>query len=1069
MLAPFSTREKTMSRMQNKVLLIFVCTIAILLWRETSFSQSKDEAERLWELGEKAFAAQKHQEARTYYEQSLALCRQSNNREGIASNLNGLGEVYEALGDFRKALSYYEDAVSTARQINNKDLIATNLFNAASIYSSDLHQYEKAMQLFEESLRIFRELNNKESTAIVLFNTAKTLQSLGRYEQALSLFNESLRLNRELKSLPGIAGNLNLIGNVYARLGQYDKPLPLHEEALRINRQLADQKEIALTLRSIGDAYVDLLEYEKAFSYYEQALAIQKKQNLRADFSITLTNMGALYQALGRYDRALAAYRESLAVSRETDNRPEIATILNNIGHTYASLGKSDEALSYYQQALAIEKQLNRPQRAAIVYNNIGMEQFRSGQYEQALSHLQEALRISRQLNMVHDITLRLNNIGAVYLRQKKYREAEEAFLERKALQAKIPKIRLVHPGLEELYLIRKQYDAALALLEDPGRKPTWRSNSTYSLEYYTHYGAALKGRLRYREAAQALEQAVSLSEEMRLRAGEQKSFFAGGGYIGRLRPHRLLSAVLAERSMNGERFDAQFASYGKDLASGAFSVAELTRARTLLETMAAAARKQDNSELPFEIKNREKSLFTAWEEIEKRWEAEYQKGEAAVRHLQKEKENLKREIDSHISMVRTTYPRYAALNYPNPVPANELPLRDQEVLIEYALHEDGGYIFTVRKGGIQRITRISMSAEQLTERIGRFMEAVGAEQGRGFSMTLAKELYDVLLSPVAADVKAADTVVIVPDGILGLLPFEALVMETGKNYADSVYVGDRYAITYSQSASALALGRMRSPSGAVKPLFALGNPVFSKQDPRYIAYKQGKTQPTLASLAQGDYAYRAVTVVPKNDKASSSDGWEEIVFNPLPETEDEVRAIAGLYNVPPLPPDILLNMAATKSNVKRAPLKQYRYLHFATHADLPGKVQGIIEPFLILGQVENEGKDDGFLTLSNVLNLGLDSDMVVLSACMTGKGKIMEGEGVTSFARAFLHAGTRSVVVSLWEVASRQTVEYMEAFYGGLKAGRTKAEALKNARSVIKSKYPEPYFWSAFILHGER
>ena len=195
---------------------------------------------------------------------------------------------------------------------------------------------------------------------------------------------------------------------------------------------------------------------------------------------------------------------------------------------------------------------------------------------------------------------------------------------------------------------------------------------------------------------------------------------------------------------------------------------------------------------------------------------------------------------------------------------------------------------------------------------------------------------------------------------------------------------------------------------------------------------------------------------------------WEDAIYPALPETEDEIRAIAGLFGVKAEPPGILLGISASETNLRKADLKDYRYLHVATHADLPGKIQGIKEPFIILGQVENKGKDDGFLTLSEVLELKLNADLVVLSACSTGKGKITEGEGVANFARAFQHGGARSVVVSLWEVASDAAVAYMKSFYGQIIAGKGKAEALKFARQEIKAKYGNPFYWAVFVLYGE-
>ena len=115
--------------------------------------------------------------------------------------------------------------------------------------------------------------------------------------------------------------------------------------------------------------------------------------------------------------------------------------------------------------------------------------------------------------------------------------------------------------------------------------------------------------------------------------------------------------------------------------------------------------------------------------------------------------------------------------------------------------------------------------------------------------------------------------------------------------------------------------------------------------------------------------------------------------------------------------------------------------------------MQGIKEPFIILGQVENESTHDGFLTMSEVLDLKLDADLVVLSACVTGKGKIMEGEGVSNFARVFHYAGARSVLVSLWEVASNETVEYMESFYRHIKQGKNQIRSIDTRKKRDKIK----------------
>lgn len=1046
----------------NKIRILLIVMLVFGI-SGNALAQVKDEAERLWELGEKAFEAGRHKEAVSYYEKSLLRC--GGNPECVASNKNGLGRAHEELGDYRKALSYYEDALKSAKQIDHRDFIATNLFNAGAIYGQNMGQNEKAFSMFEEALRIFRELNDRESAAIVLFNMGKAANSLGRYEKALAYFNESLRMNREKNNQNAIAGNLNLIGNVYSNMGQHDKALSYYQEALAINRRINNQGEIAISLRNIGDAYCAFIEHDKALAYYNEALAIQRKQNSRDGISITLTNIGAYYKDLNQYDKALSYYQEALKIGQELDNPAMKATNLSNMGDTYAALGSSDAAMSHYRQALGIEKQLDRHRQKAILLNNIGMEYFRLGRYEQALRSLNEALEIERKLDNPHNIAARLNNIGAVYLSQKRYREAEDVFLERKGVGKRITKTRLIHAGLVQVYLAAKRYNEASALLEE--LPPTWRDNRNRRMEYHTQYGQALKGRGLSARSAQELLKAVDIVEEVRSAVGDRSGFFAGGGYIGRLTPHRELSAVLAEMAVRGERADEVFRVYGKDAASSGFYFSEMTKARTLLEAMSGSARKYDAPEIPSGIKNRESRILKELSDIKDGWENAFAKGETALKRLSQRKDELNKELDSLISTLRKDFPRYAAINYPSPIHAEDIPLKEGEVLIEFGISSDSVAVFVVRKGGVHRIHKINVSSEELSEKVKEFIGPLNTGRDTDFSTGLAKELYSLLLADALKDVKDTERLIIVPDGLLGLLPFDALVIKEGRDYKDSLYVGDRWTITYAQSATALALTRLLKPSTAVKPLFAIGNPIYDKSDPRYIAYKQGETQ-TVAKKDLKQYAYRGITVLPKPDKTGDAVAWENVEYPPLPETEDEIKAIANIFGVKPEQPDVLLNVSASETRFRNAGLKDYRYLHFATHADLPGKVQGLKEPFIILGQVENKGRDDGFLTLSEVLELKLNADMVVLSACSTGRGKMLEGEGVANFARAFQHAGASSVIVSLWEVASEPAVEYMKIFYTHLKGGAGRAKALRLARNEMKSKYPNPFYWAVFMLHGE-
>ncbi len=1044
-------------------LCLFIISTLMMSIASPAVAGNGDQGLRSWELGEKAFDAGRYPEAISHYKTSLSSC--AADFECAAANSNGIGASYEAMGDDPQAFGYYQEALGAAKKSGNQDLIATNLFNVGVIASRAFHQYEKALSLLEESAQLFTKLNDEESLGIVLFNTGKVLNALGRYPKALAIFNASLRINERLRNQPALAGNLNLIGNTYAKLGENDTALSYYLKALGLNRKLNNPGEIATTLRNIGDAYCDLVQQDKAVDYYRDALRIQKEQNLRSAEAVTLTNLGALYYDLDQYDKAVAYYKESLNIGNAMNDPALIAVNLGNIGNVYGRLGESDKALSHYKQSLRLEQQLNRQSKVAVTYSNIGMEYFRLEQYERALDYLGRALKIDRTLNNPHTIALRLNNIGAVYLRQKRYADAEKVFLERKALGAKIEKTRLIQAGLIAVYLETGRYREALALLKN--LPPSWRDNRKRHMEYDTQYGMALSGMGLLGESSREFLKAVSTVEEIRRSVTEKNSFFAGGGYISWLTPHRELTAVLSKMAVAGEKIDTEFQPYGRNPASAAFYFSEMTKARTLLEAMSASAQKSQGEALPPYLHDKEQAVLHQLAAADRQWEAAYRKGKEAVNGVEASRQSLRDELARLIQELRQEYPGYAALHYPRPIPPEELPLKANEVLLEYAMGEDAGFLFVVRKGGVSRLVKIPVSRQRLEETVTSFLAPMNSNEYEQFSIREGKALYDLLFSEAAKDIQPSEHIIIVPDGVLGSLPFEALVTSAGRDYRDTRYAGDTWTITYAQSATTLALTRMMKPPASQKPLFALGNPVYNKSDPRYAAARQGGSQTPVAE-ASSQYAYRGFSVVPKAGADEDDIKWEEVVYPPLPETEDEIRKIADRLGVNANPPDVLLDMLANETNLRNVALTNYRYIHFATHAGLAGEVRGIQEPFILLGQVENKGGDDGMLTLSEVLALPLDADMVVLSACSTGKGRVVAGEGVANFARAFQYAGSRSVVVSLWKVASRPAVEFMEAFYRRLKGGEGRARALKRAREEIRATYPNPFYWAVFVLYGE-
>ncbi len=841
--------------MQVKVFIIF-----LLLLPSIVFAQPKNEAERLWELGDKAYESGRYREAISYYEKSLALCGKDY-YECYANNYHGLGSSYEGLGDDKRALFYYEKAIDAERKVGNKEWLATDLLLAGSIYYRKAIDFNKAYNYLEESRKLFSEIGAKDSLPIVYHELGKAARAVGKHDKALSSFNESVKLYREKGDEFSVGANFSQIGLTYSQMGQHERALSYYEEALRIAKKHKNAEGISIVLREIADTYCDLYKHDRAISYYEEAIEIQKKNNLIRELGVTLNNLGTLYMDMNRYENALSHYEEALKLAKQENDLSTTATLLNNIGHVYGKMGHSNKALEYYKKSLEMEKQLQRPFSLVYVLNNIGMEYFKAGRYDEALKYLNQALEIDRKLNNPTFIETRLNNIGAVYLKQGRLKEAEQIFLERKRLEERIKPNRMLHPGLIEVYLLTGRYDLALKLVNEI--PPSWKDNLNRHFEYYTQAGLALKGKGALQEAAINLMNAINIVEDMRQSITEKGQFFTGGGYYGRLTPYRAIISVLyemAEKNYNltpGSRITFtpealswqvrtrrsafNFSTFGQNPAQAAFYFSELTKARTLLEAMAGAARKTMSEEIPKNLKEAEDRLFKELSYIDSRWEEALKKGEQAVKELQQKREGLKKQLDELIEVLRKNHPRYAALHYPLPVKAEELPLRENEVLFEYAITDDATYLFVIKKGGVKRLIKIPLTRQSLEDTVKSFIEPMNTRNPSRFSVSLAKKLYETLLSEALKEVKENERIIIVPDGILGLLPFEALIIKEGTDFKDSIYVTDRYTITYYQSATIMALQRILKDVQPEKPLFALGNPVYSKDDPRYIAWKQGR------------------------------------------------------------------------------------------------------------------------------------------------------------------------------------------------------------------------------------
>ncbi|MBI4824663.1 MAG: tetratricopeptide repeat protein [Nitrospirae bacterium] len=901
--------------MKKKLIILLSALFLIGIFGNAS-AQPEDEAIRLNKEGVTAHQEGRYEDALKYFAESLKIYKKLDSTHDTAITLIDIGLVYKSLGRYEDALKYYEEALKVFEELKPCKHAAQNLDEIAIVYSI-LGRYDEALKYSEEALKMKRGFKTPEEQSIAqsLYNIGWIYGGSGRYEEAFKYYNEALTIRKGLNIPRDLAQSLTGTGWSLYRTGKPNEALKHLEEALSIYRQLNIPQETALTINNIGVVYKSLKRYDEALKYHTEALKIRKELNISSDLTQSLNNIAQTYKSLGRHDDALSAYKEALDIFRKLNIPNDIAAALYRTGAIYESLGKYHEALKYYEESLDVVKKLNMPQDEAAGLNDIGLIYYELGQYDKALKYYEEALKINRKLDTPIGIATELDNIGWVYLALKDYKKAEELFKEKEEEEARAGYGWTGNPSLVEVYLATGKYKEALELLEK--MELTWFSGSPYRIQYHTQKGYALKGIGQLRDASEEFLSAVSIVEEMRKNVqGEKIGFLSAGSAQGRAQAYRGLLATLSERALSGEKNDKIFSPYGKDLESIAFYFSESVKARVLLEAMAQSAREAGHIELPQQLWEKEQSLIQQISAIDSQWTAEYKKGEEALGRLKGIREKLSAELNELISELRKSYPTYASLYYPKPILAERLSLKDNEVLLEYAIGVDRVYLFMVIKEGVKKVVKLPLSKEALEEKIKAFMEPLNTKQYERFSVEEAEELYELLLAEVLKEVKQGEKIIIVPDGVLGLLPFEALVIEKGKGIKDSLYVGDRYVLSYYQSATVLSFQRSLKSSKLEKPLFALGNPVYSKDDPRYIAWKSKNKEVFVAGVNK--YSFRGLAIKPKWGKTLELDIGNEVEFLPLPEIEIEVKEIAKTIGVSLEPPDILLSVNANETELDK-------------------------------------------------------------------------------------------------------------------------------------------------------
>lgn len=1026
--------------------------------------QLRVEAERAFAEGSRANESNESKRAVDEYSRSLLYWQSIHDSHWEALTLYALGQAYRNSGSRKKAIDCFNESLGIlAKQMDENDwrLMAAALNDLGRLYSLDTPN-DKALSSLNQALGIFEVHSDRRGQGSSLNNLAILYARMGQLHTAREFAERALPLRQIENFRSGEINLLNTLGNIDDRLGDTYQARDRFTMALAAwkdldkKKALSNRTGIASALNNLALANDKLGDWDAALNYYGEALREFAKTS--QDRAAVLDNRGELFATLGAPDNAMQDYREALHVldSLEKPDPDLKASILLHIGQVSVAKGDLTEAMTQF--SLARQVKPNEP-KLAYVLTNIGSVFALKNNQSKALEVYEEALKIQVGIEDRRGEAITRQKIGEVFASQGRESKA------------------------------RAEFNLALS---------HFRSLGDRLGEALTLSSMALMERdLNNILAALQLSEGVTILIELtRTRVSSHQlrtSYFATQENCYEL--NIALNMMVYRQTRNTEQ-----------LRSGLQS-SEKSRARSLIDTLTEAhtdITEGVNQTLLLRERNLQQKI---------RLKSEAQTRLLSTKHNQQESKAISNELSALISesnqlrsQIRVSNPKYANLTQPQPIKVEDIQesLDSNSLLLEYSLGDKRSYVWAVTPDSVNGFELPSrQEIESLVQRLqksiaehNRVVKDESADQWRKRTTQADSDyaassaaLSKMVIGPVASLI-GDKRLVIVADGALQLISFGALPVTDSAQIATTVsskaaapqsksansqrMLIEDHEIVYEPSASVLALQRkeLESRKPASLAVAVLANPVFDQKDERVkaaIARTNSQRQLEKPTKDSNGSSERAVTLDKlRKDLNRAADDIGITRFQPLGSSAREAKAIVSV--APKGEAKLALDFDANRATATSKELANYRIVHFATHGLVDyenPELSGIV-----LSMVNEKGEpQDGYLRLHEIYNLNLPADLVVLSACQTGIGKQIKGEGLIALTRGFMYAGAQRVVASLWKVDDAATAELMAEFYKQMFVNQLKPAAALQKAQIKISRQPahrSPYFWAGFVLQGE-
>lgn len=994
------------------------------------------------ELGDRKIAIE-------FYNQAIPILQKSGDYQQEASVLRTIGQLYYELENQNKALETFNLARNIYQKKGDKSGEAWTIYEIGKTYTI-LGEFPRALDFYQQALVIYEEEADanlrEERTLDMLIRMSRIYAYMGDSETAIEYCKKSLTnaQNFPPSKLVRRSEMFREIGKLCYQIGDPKKALESFHQYGFIYQKLGPDREVVGLIR-IGEDYAKLGESKQAIEFFNRARIVYQKSGFLEGKTDTLISIARIYYSSTNYQQALEYFNQGLRVAQTINNQSKEASILTQIGDSYFQLKDAEEALEFYNRAKKIYQDLGNYRQQTDILNKIGEVYQQLGNLEKALEIYQQALKLSLE----NDTSSASNslwisiNIARLYSQQREFDKALNILQQaldsnQKPNSSLYPEMGKVYSNLGELEKAVQFFNKSLNLQRD--NYPESQAENRLGIAVVEQQRGNLE------EALTQIKIAISLTEETRSRkfsSEERIEFFASKQdyyefYID------LLMKLHQQNPSKG--YDAE-----------ALNISERSKARSLLELLAEAntdIRKGVDPQLVIQ----ERSLQQQLDAVEQR-RVEIYKSENDTPEektaIEQERQYLLRKYEEVQTKIRETSPSYAALTQPQPLTLEQIQqqiLDEDTLLLQYSLGEKRSFLWAVTK---ESMTSYELPPKAIIEEAARlFFNGVVNRRSTSENISKASEsLSQMILAPVASQLKNK-RLAIVGDGILHYLPLNALSLPTNSSDKPDYFpLVLNHEIVNLPSASTLSILRQEAKKRepAPKSIAIFADPVFSSDDSRL------QTQISTQNETWEQY-----------NLSRSARQLDIGVWQRLPGTRTEAEAILAL--VPESESISTFDFAANRAIATAPQLNQYKVIHFATHGlfnSINPELSGIV-----LSMIDQQGNPiNGFLRLHDIFNLNLSADLVVLSACQTGLGKQVRGEGLVGLTRGFMYAGTPRVLVSLWNVDDAATAELMTRFYRLLlKEKLSPTQALRRAQLEIQTdtEWKSPYYWAAFSLQGE-